>query len=678
MSTATEKKPAAKKASKTPAKSMAKKPAAGEPKVIRIQLKMIRIDGGTQQREKISDETVSRYQLSYSEGVELPPIRAVFDGVNYWLWEGFHRYFSQRNLEYEFVSCEVRPGTQRDAVFLSTTANRDNALQRSNGDIKKAVETLLKDPEWSKMSDREVSRHVLCTHAYVGTIRKKLEAAQLDTVSSETPATPAVRTFTKTDGTKSKMKTAGITKANAARGKAAADTAEQDEPAVGIPANPKAGGVHDNWPAEMLSDIDARKALTFASEKWAAEVWPAFWKAVLEDKQGNRLIATLLLHLGDVGGAVSRVDYSDFAGCDQVLARPDIAESITNAIGCQSGGLQYLARGMLQEGMGEDMNVFIEAAHAPLLAQLAAGWGVELPPRPMLKDYQPASPEDESRPIDGRPKPKLGGALYTADELGLAIDKELLSRVCKPSMPGPVNPRKRGSHPTPGVVPVVFIRGFPYWCIGTSSSPGGQLDGNFRPLYDEAAWGDRPAALEWENLDWKSLGYGTGVICAGADKKRYVVGPIHEMITVTVVAGNGRASDAGSSAADFKEPEIYAAEQAGLTLEDIEKADASDAIANCKDMYAKVRSVEVQMSLKRWVVLGTTMVLGRSCWRLHVLTKVTKKDLHTKAAVEAAKNDKWDGIGVIDLADKKTRHRIDADPFDAELNTIYIRAAGTT
>jgi hypothetical protein len=124
-----------------------------------LNLKAIRIDGGTQSRVELNQDTVAEYRAALDDGTELPPIVTFFDGTNHWLADGFHRYFAYQQSDRASIPADVRKGSQRDAVLFSCGTNATHGLRRSNADKRKAVMTLLADPEWSKMSNREIARH---------------------------------------------------------------------------------------------------------------------------------------------------------------------------------------------------------------------------------------------------------------------------------------------------------------------------------------------------------------------------------------------------------------------------------------------------------------------------------------------------------------------------------------
>ena len=57
-----------------------------------LELKLIRLDGGTQVRAAIKEEAVMRYATDLEGGSVFPPMRVFFDGTDYWMSDGFHRY----------------------------------------------------------------------------------------------------------------------------------------------------------------------------------------------------------------------------------------------------------------------------------------------------------------------------------------------------------------------------------------------------------------------------------------------------------------------------------------------------------------------------------------------------------------------------------------------------------
>lgn len=137
-----------------------------------LNLDVIQINGGTQCRAALSDETVAEYAEEVRAGGTLPPVTVFFDGSTHWLADGFHRFHAHRSAGETTITADVRTGTQRDAILFAAGANAAHGLRRTNADKRKAVEVLLADPEWSQWSDREIGRRCEVHHATVAAIRK--------------------------------------------------------------------------------------------------------------------------------------------------------------------------------------------------------------------------------------------------------------------------------------------------------------------------------------------------------------------------------------------------------------------------------------------------------------------------------------------------------------------------
>ncbi|MBK8763078.1 MAG: hypothetical protein IPM03_22345 [Sulfuritalea sp.] len=155
-----------------------------------IELSKIRIDGGTQTREKLNEATVKEYIEAINAGATFPPVTLFFDGSNYWLADGFHRYFATKKAGKKQIHEDITPGTQRDAVLHSLGANTAHGLPRSNKDKQRAVETLLNDPEWSNWSNREIAEKCAVSHGYVNTLRDKMKSGHVSTPANASGKPP--------------------------------------------------------------------------------------------------------------------------------------------------------------------------------------------------------------------------------------------------------------------------------------------------------------------------------------------------------------------------------------------------------------------------------------------------------------------------------------------------------
>ena len=141
---------------------------------MKILLKDVRLNGDTQPRQFINEDVVDDYKEQMLEEVSFPPIDVFFDSANYWLADGYHRYFATKKAGFLDIEATVHEGTRRDAILFSVGANASHGLRRTNDDKRKAVLTLLNDLEWSEWSDHEIARHCHVSHTTVGRIKKSI------------------------------------------------------------------------------------------------------------------------------------------------------------------------------------------------------------------------------------------------------------------------------------------------------------------------------------------------------------------------------------------------------------------------------------------------------------------------------------------------------------------------
>ena len=147
----------------------------------------IRIDGGTQSREKIDEAVVGDYADLIAYGVQFPAVRVYFDGVSHYLADGFHRYHAHRKAGKYVIEADVEKGTLRDAILYSLGANHEHGLRRTNADKRKAVQAMLNDFEWQEWSNGEIARRCHVSERLVANVRGS--------------DAPEVRKFKMADGT---------------------------------------------------------------------------------------------------------------------------------------------------------------------------------------------------------------------------------------------------------------------------------------------------------------------------------------------------------------------------------------------------------------------------------------------------------------------------------------------
>lgn len=212
-------------------------------------LETLRIDGGTQPRAELNEAAIADYAEAIRSGVDLPPVVAFFDGVEFWLADGFHRYHAHRAADMAEITIEIHEGTRRDAVLYSVGTNDAHGLRRTNEDKRRAIQTLLDDAEWVTWSDNAIAKACAVSHHTVASTRTSILAnAKIE----------PVRTVER-NGTTYEQNTSNIGKVKAA----ALSPAPNLTPAAGAP-------VDSDMPA-ILQGYDFSKDVSSDADMLAAE-----------------------------------------------------------------------------------------------------------------------------------------------------------------------------------------------------------------------------------------------------------------------------------------------------------------------------------------------------------------------------------------------------------------------
>ena len=151
----------------------------------KILLTKIRLDGGTQPRKELDDSLVQHYTEAMLEGKEFPPVDLHFDGKNYWLSDGFHRWHAHKRAGYKDVNAIVRQGTKRDAFIASLAANAEHGKPRSAEEARNVVRLALEDIELGELSDSQIGDVCKVSKATVGRVRKALGLEKSSTVGKD-------------------------------------------------------------------------------------------------------------------------------------------------------------------------------------------------------------------------------------------------------------------------------------------------------------------------------------------------------------------------------------------------------------------------------------------------------------------------------------------------------------
>ena len=175
-----------------------------------LSLDVINITGGTQSRLKIDQNYVEEIYEKMKDEVEYDAVTIFFDGKEYWLADGFHRYHATRKLGKASIKCKITNGLLRDAILYSKSANNNHGLPPTLQDKLNNAKELCDDFEWSGFSNRQIGRicdvsHVTVAKLRIGKVPEKVKffdkdgevktrttkpPKQLKSFDVATPATP--------------------------------------------------------------------------------------------------------------------------------------------------------------------------------------------------------------------------------------------------------------------------------------------------------------------------------------------------------------------------------------------------------------------------------------------------------------------------------------------------------
>ena len=139
-----------------------------------LNLNVLRIDGGTQSRDTLNQDVINTYAENMAAGDKFPDVTVYFNGLEYYLADGFHRYFATKKLGKTSIGCNVATGTLRDAILFSKGANADNGLHRSNATKRKIVIDMLNDFEWGGWNNVEIAKACRVSAEFVRKIKAEL------------------------------------------------------------------------------------------------------------------------------------------------------------------------------------------------------------------------------------------------------------------------------------------------------------------------------------------------------------------------------------------------------------------------------------------------------------------------------------------------------------------------
>lgn len=217
-----------------------------------LELSKIRIDGGTQSRVSINEATVQDYADAMTEGAELPDVVVFFDGAEFWLADGFHRFHATKRIGDPRINVDVRTGTRTDALLFAYGANQTHGLRRTNDDKRKAVIGVMElQPDWS---DRAIARHVGVGHPMVAAMRNPAQADAQQQARTKSAAKKAPKVESDSTPAPNDRGVESDSSATVATATASTVTPEQKAPGP-VNKTEGAGGLDDFDPYDELKRV---------------------------------------------------------------------------------------------------------------------------------------------------------------------------------------------------------------------------------------------------------------------------------------------------------------------------------------------------------------------------------------------------------------------------------------
>jgi len=139
-----------------------------------LTIEQIDVTGKAQSRASIDACTVDEYADDIRRGAKFPAPVVFHDGERFICAAGHHTIAAMTKAGKKKIRCDVRRGDLRAARLYSVGDNATHGKRRTNEDKRRAVELVLEDEDWRKLSDREIARMCRVTHPLVGEVRRNV------------------------------------------------------------------------------------------------------------------------------------------------------------------------------------------------------------------------------------------------------------------------------------------------------------------------------------------------------------------------------------------------------------------------------------------------------------------------------------------------------------------------
>jgi len=107
-----------------------------------------------------------------------PPVTVWYDGVSYWLSDGFQRVAAAELIGRTSILAEIRRGSLSDARWSSYAANSRHGIRRGKEDILNAIRHALEHSNARMLSHNQIAKHLNVPESTFRRLLKKLPPAE--------------------------------------------------------------------------------------------------------------------------------------------------------------------------------------------------------------------------------------------------------------------------------------------------------------------------------------------------------------------------------------------------------------------------------------------------------------------------------------------------------------------
>lgn len=122
-----------------------------------LSIDVLTLDNEVASRCQIYKGIVAEYANAMRQGSEFPPVTVFFNGAEFILVDGFHRIHAKKANGACTILADVWQGGYRDAILYATRANIGSDLKLTDADIRRNINKLIGDPEWSVWYDLDIA-----------------------------------------------------------------------------------------------------------------------------------------------------------------------------------------------------------------------------------------------------------------------------------------------------------------------------------------------------------------------------------------------------------------------------------------------------------------------------------------------------------------------------------------